>query len=396
MALTTLAVFFVLLVAASATQQNCPADTLAVYRVVLNTHWTKELFPKQYPEFRPPAQWSRLLGRSHDDSFQLFSEGRLASAALRQFAEIGKSDLFEAQRQGFDGIMDTFGADAITTGEGRTSAKFYLDSNHSKVSLLVRMVPSPDWFIGVNSINLCNSHGKWDDRKELQLTLMDAGTDSGFTFTSPNWKSDPPMPISIITSKYPDHPANSFYYPELDHLPVIATLQFNKVQIYNLKEEFSFDLAPRANGGKRIFEENQDVLSNKLDVHPKILTSVSSQHVLSVGSEGPISVTQTNRDRRVSRNQLRALRMRKLKNRRMKKQQQQQQQQQRQQSQQRMDEHCELSQWSLWSPCSATCGTGTAIRRRTVVRKGRHCPELLEQSTWCSGYGDCAEKFFKW
>jgi Spondin_N len=62
-----------------------------------------------------------------------------------------------------------------------------------------------------------------------QLTLMDAGTDTGFTFTSPNWPSDPPQPISVITAHMPDHPASSFYYPDLKHLPVIATLQFTKV-----------------------------------------------------------------------------------------------------------------------------------------------------------------------
>jgi len=59
---------------------------------------------------------------------------------------------------------------------------------------------------------------------------MDAGTDTGFTFTSPNWPSDPPQPISIITAQNPDHPASSFYYPEIKHLPVIATLQFTKVK----------------------------------------------------------------------------------------------------------------------------------------------------------------------
>ncbi|KAF4518280.1 hypothetical protein B566_EDAN005848 [Ephemera danica] len=51
----------VLLAETSRAEQPCVPGQLAVYRLVLDTHWTRELFPKQYPEFRPPAQWSRLI-----------------------------------------------------------------------------------------------------------------------------------------------------------------------------------------------------------------------------------------------------------------------------------------------------------------------------------------------
>lgn len=44
-------------------KEKCDPDRLAVYRIVLDTHWSRSLFPKQYPEVRPPAQWSKLVGR---------------------------------------------------------------------------------------------------------------------------------------------------------------------------------------------------------------------------------------------------------------------------------------------------------------------------------------------
>jgi hypothetical protein len=44
-------------------KEKCDPDRLAVYRIVLDTHWSRDLFPKQYPEVRPPAQWSKLVGR---------------------------------------------------------------------------------------------------------------------------------------------------------------------------------------------------------------------------------------------------------------------------------------------------------------------------------------------
>ena len=40
----------------------CDPDKLLVYRVTLSTHWSRTNFPKQYPEWRPPAQWSKMIG----------------------------------------------------------------------------------------------------------------------------------------------------------------------------------------------------------------------------------------------------------------------------------------------------------------------------------------------
>ncbi len=42
----------------------CRQDTLAVYQVTFQTFWDQESFPRQYPEWRPPAQWSKLIGES--------------------------------------------------------------------------------------------------------------------------------------------------------------------------------------------------------------------------------------------------------------------------------------------------------------------------------------------
>ena len=58
---------------------------------------------------------------------------------------------------------------------------------------------------------------------------MDAGTDNGFTFTSPNWPTSPQGSIFRITNVYPSHPAGSFNYPEKPSLPTIAKFTFIKV-----------------------------------------------------------------------------------------------------------------------------------------------------------------------
>ena len=63
---------------------------------------------------------------------------------------------------------------------------------------------------------------------------MDAGTDNGLTFTSPNWATDPRGEVFAITSSFPDHPAASFNYPHLQKLPNIATYSVKKVKFLSV------------------------------------------------------------------------------------------------------------------------------------------------------------------
>lgn len=91
-----------------------------------------------------------------------------------------------------------------------------------------RIVPSPDWFIGIDGFDLCVD-GNWVDSITIEADPIDAGTDNGFTFTAPNWPTEPQGIIYKVTSRYPSHPAGSFYYPYMKKLPAIATFQFIKV-----------------------------------------------------------------------------------------------------------------------------------------------------------------------
>lgn len=41
---------------------SCTSDRLVVYKAVLHTYWSRELFPKHYPDWRPTAQWTKTIG----------------------------------------------------------------------------------------------------------------------------------------------------------------------------------------------------------------------------------------------------------------------------------------------------------------------------------------------
>ena len=93
---------------------------------------------------------------------------------------------------------------------------------------MTAIVPSPDWFIGLASLELCQD-GDWLDYARLDASPMDAGTDNGLTFTSPNWATDPRGEVVTITNTEPAHPAASFNYPHLQSLPSIATYSLQNV-----------------------------------------------------------------------------------------------------------------------------------------------------------------------
>ncbi|KTF75747.1 hypothetical protein cypCar_00020251 [Cyprinus carpio] len=194
--------------------------------LVFTGHWSPQTFPKQYPLFRPPAQWSKLMAVTHNEQYRLWQEGAPASDGMKSFAEQGLTvdlvkDAKEARKRRAVGSM--YRTAGIPSGFGHSSTELLLTPRSPLLSLIVKVIPSPDWFVGVDSLNLCEG-GQWKQEVTFDLHPFDAGTDSGFTFSSPNFPTTPPENITMITSQKPNHPANSFYYPRLTELPPLATI----------------------------------------------------------------------------------------------------------------------------------------------------------------------------
>ena len=70
--------------------------------------------------------------------------------------------------------------------------------NHSFLDITA-LVPSPDWLIGLDSLDLCKDE-KRVNHVRPGVSPMDAGTDNGLTFTSPNWATEPRGVVTVITN----------------------------------------------------------------------------------------------------------------------------------------------------------------------------------------------------
>ncbi|XP_046643296.1 uncharacterized protein LOC124328524 isoform X3 [Daphnia pulicaria] len=360
----------------------------------------------------------RHQGRSHDSSYTLFRISQASTEGFKEFTETGRSDTLDAQSQGEGGIFDEFNAPPVTAGEGKTEAEFFVDSNHSRVSLASRIVPSPDWFVGLDSFNLCID-GQWVDSVAIKVGPMDGGTDNGFTFTSPNWPSDPTEKIFRITSNMPNHPANSFYYPDLNDLPPIATFFFVKVKEYALAEIFdAVTLAPTSDTPTPQLE---DVLLTQQGVDTSSSTSSttsttvpSERYVEQADREESEDVDEQNNETLRKKSNKKSSSGAKSKSESTKKssllkslvtdysRDERAKKNRRGRKWSNLTggpRHCIVSEWGAWSACSKSCGIGESTRVRRVLtharRGGNPCPPL-EENKWCGSSRDCSHAYFDW
>ena len=84
---------------------------------------------------------------------------------------------------------------------GNDAIMITVKDKYSMISLITMIAPSPDWFVGVDSYDLCASDGKWKDNVKIDLLPWDAGTDSGFSFKSADSAT---VPVDVITRITPN------------------------------------------------------------------------------------------------------------------------------------------------------------------------------------------------
>lgn len=133
---------------------DCSTDSLAVYKVTLEGHWSRELFPKHYPENRPSAHFSKSFGISHNSTFNLFSIDKVASVGLKEFCESTDTNEWENEEISGDFIFDEFVIPKLGNPLDKIESRLFVQSNYSLISMVTKLIPSPDWFIGIDALQV--------------------------------------------------------------------------------------------------------------------------------------------------------------------------------------------------------------------------------------------------
>lgn len=199
---------------------GCIATDTVTYRVTFDATWSAETHPDDFP---PNPHFSGLIGATHKEKISFWREGELASNGIKNMAETGKK--FPLNTEIGLCILDQtafrlISGSGISTSPGSVNITFKTSKDFPFVTLVSMIAPSPDWFVGVDSLNLFEN-GSFVDEKIITLYAYDAGTDSGYTYTSPDEPTNPPVPIFKIE----DYP---FIYD--DEIVPLGTFTFTKIE----------------------------------------------------------------------------------------------------------------------------------------------------------------------
>ena len=109
------------------------------------------------------------------------------------------NEIYREKRYG--NVYSLIRANGPTMTPGNTTlTNIHVDGDRSLVSVMTMIFPSPDWFLGIANVNLCdNATGEWKQNLTRDLFPYDAGTDNGTSFESANSPSDPRQNITLIS-----------------------------------------------------------------------------------------------------------------------------------------------------------------------------------------------------
>lgn len=168
------------------------SDFTARYQVVFDSTWSQQTHPTNWPS---GAHWSGLVGGTHNGNVHFWRDGETASEGIRLMAEQGQkttllNEIAPAITNGTAHFQLSGGG--IGTSPGSVSLTFPqpMSRDYSLVTLVSMIAPSPDWFVGVDSLNLVEN-GQWVTNKVATLYGKDAGTDSGASYSSPDLVTSP-------------------------------------------------------------------------------------------------------------------------------------------------------------------------------------------------------------
>lgn len=168
----------------------------AIFNVELTGKWAS-------PDFTVPpgVHFTTVAGMIHNKNSYLWRNSEKSSPGVEAVAETGNTALIRAE---IDSVLLKGNAIALVlmnapaaTGTARTSV--YCNSNFSFVSFQSMIAPSPDWFIGIDALNLYRNN-QWVRDTTINLFVYDAGTEDGDVFGYNNPSTLPQGNIQLLTA----------------------------------------------------------------------------------------------------------------------------------------------------------------------------------------------------
>jgi hypothetical protein len=227
----------------------CYAHGEQSYHVNFQGLWTRERHPMDFPG--TDAHFSPLVAASHNDDYEMWVPGKMASPGVQLVAETGNSSILQdelAYEYGYSKVLDYDVEDGPIVSNATMNLYVDVDLDHPYISAISMIFPSPDWFVGVSSINVCDGYFWKDGPIAFSLLPWDGGSDSGLTFKAADLATDPKAPISLITTDT----MGAFYNRGRQHILPLGTI------ILERKKDAQRDYQNLLSTWKKAFADFQD------------------------------------------------------------------------------------------------------------------------------------------
>ena len=167
------------------------------YTITINSTWSTITHPDGFPS---NPHFSGFIGVGHNLNVSLWEIAELASPGIEQVAETGGKSILITEIDQLISIGDAnqlISEGGINSSPGEMSFSVTMQPDYTFISLVSMLAPSPDWIVGVSSLDLA-PNGVWLENKTVDLYVYDAGTDDGENYTSTNLDANPKQTIFRI------------------------------------------------------------------------------------------------------------------------------------------------------------------------------------------------------
>lgn len=207
----------VLMVACKKETIEAPVFSEAVYKVTFTGQW-------KTPQHAvpPTAHFTPIIGMVHNATAFMYQPGTLASLGAEAVAEDGNS--FPLIRE-VDSLIALKKAVSnpiyfVTPINASSTITIYVNDRYPLFSCMSMLAPTPDWFLGVNAVDLRQGSG-WASDTTVQVYAYDAGTEERDLFNQDNAPTSPQQPIAPLS------PANASVLANGNAvIAPVATLRF--------------------------------------------------------------------------------------------------------------------------------------------------------------------------
>lgn len=163
----------------------------AVYKITFDVVWSDKTHPDTLPD---GAHVSPLIVTAHAKKDDLFTPNTPASSGIEIMAETGAPQTLLDELKNNPSVLTSLTGKVLNAPDSLT-LEITLDQEHHMISAVSMLAPSPDWFVAISNVALFEE-GQWVEELKLDMIPLDAGTDSGTTFTAVDIDTDPAVNIS--------------------------------------------------------------------------------------------------------------------------------------------------------------------------------------------------------